>query len=153
MYRWSLLTLALLLVACSHDSAVAPDANLNLISVKYGTYFGMCSGYCVTEMTIDSSAIVLDRSSWNSTKFPDREERRATSGAEWSGLAAAANIDAIAPLDSIIGCPDCDDSGGEWIEVRRGDRVKRVLFEYGDTVRAIQDLVERARAIRASFKD
>jgi hypothetical protein len=154
MLQWRSILLATLLFAgCSHNGGVAPDPAVGSTQILYGTYFGHCAGYCVATMTIDQSSVVLKRSSVNGIKFPEKEDRRATTSAEWSQLYSLANLDAMMALDSVIGCPDCDDSGGEWIEVRRGEKTKRVVFEYGETIPTIGDLVARARAVRATFKD
>jgi hypothetical protein len=56
-------------------------------------------------------------------------------------------------LDSVIGCPNCDDSGGEWIEVRSLDGTKRVDFPRGDSIPQISDLLAKIRAIRKDFTE
>ena len=52
----------------------------------------------------------------------------------------------------VIGCPDCADGGGEWVEVMFDDTVKRITFEYGDTLEPIQNLIDQMRIIRERFQ-
>jgi hypothetical protein len=70
---------------------------------------------------------------------------------EWDSLIESVNMDSLLSLDDIIGCPDCADGGGEWIEITKVDMLKRVTFEYGKTVEPIQSLIEKVRVIRERF--
>ena len=44
-------------------------------------------------------------------------------------------------LPNTIGCPDCDDSGREWIEVGTLKRIHKVTFEYGSDIQNLKDLL------------
>lgn len=145
--------ITLLFISCS-GGGVDPGSSANLVAIKYGTFFGECFGYCLAELTIEPTSATLVRSSWQRSKFPDKSEQHPITKTEWDELAAVADIDAMMPLDSITGCPDCADGGGEWIEVQRGGKRKRVVFPYGyDSLTAVQPLLEKVRAIRATFND
>ena len=156
MRRWFLIPLVtLLFVSCSHDGGVEPDPSTGagVVTVRYGTYFGKCTGYCIDDMTIDRSAAVLVRSSHNSLKFPAKEDRQVIGGGEWHAFDSLARLDAMLALDSDIGCPEGASGGREGIVAPRDDPAKRGVFAPGATIPAIAPLVERARALRATFKD
>jgi hypothetical protein len=75
------------------------------------------------------------------------------SNQEWLDLAASLQLDALKSLDTVIGCPDCADGGGEWIEVQTATMRRKVTFEYGKNVPAIGPLLEKVRAIRKRGED
>jgi hypothetical protein len=47
---------------------------------------------------------------------------------------------------NVIGCPDCADGGGEWIEVSVAGESHRVTFDNGANIEAIQPLIELMRS-------
>ena len=55
-------------------------------------------------------------------------------------------------MPEIVGCPDCADGGGEWIEVNVAGESHRVTFGNGVKIDAIQPLIERIRSLRGGFK-
>ena len=61
-------------------------------------------------------------------------------------------METLLEFEDVIGCPDCADGGGEWIEVTFDDTVKRITFEYGDTLEPIQNLIDQMRIIRERFQ-
>lgn len=54
-------------------------------------------------------------------------------------------------LDSIYGCPDCADGGAEWIEIQDDQQIKKVTFEYGDTLAPIENLMLELRDLREAY--
>ena len=149
-----LLLLALLLgAACS--GADTPSAALRgePLVIRAGTSFGMCLGYCATEMRIDGREIVFTRTGTrDAAAHPPQTERVRISETEWAELMALADARAFAGLREVYGCPDCADGGAEWVEVERGGQARRVTFEYGAQVPEIQPLVEKLRQIRARLQ-
>lgn len=133
----------------AHEEPVAPVAGPTQV-VRTGTSFGNCIGYCNTEMTIDSTEVTLTKSAGgrSATHPPDSIKTLTISLDEWRAINEAADFTTLATLDTIIGCPDCADGGAEWIELRRGDAVKRVTIEYGTTIPPIKELMDRVRAVR-----
>ena len=58
----------LVLVSCVNE----PNDNNNNITIKTGTSFGFCGGYCSLEATITESKIEFISSSWDTIKYPTR---------------------------------------------------------------------------------
>jgi hypothetical protein len=131
---------------------VSPAETLSAdgVVLRAGTSFGMCLGYCVTELTVTPDEVRLVESS-RSPSQADRTRRLPLAQGEWEAIAALAKPSTLDGLPEVIGCPDCADGGAEWIEVERDGEKRRVTFEYGSTVQGIQPLVEKARELRERF--
>jgi len=140
--------LLFLFVACENDYK---KVEVNDIAIKTGIFFGMCGGYCKSEVEIVNRDVVFIASSWSNPSYPDTMLNGNISIQEWDSLIASVDMDSFLSLDDIIGCPDCADGGGEWIEITKVDTLKRVTFEYGETVESIQSLIEKVRVIRERF--
>jgi hypothetical protein len=110
---------ALSLAACEGG---APSASPGVRKVASTTSFGMCAGYCKTNLEISEGQAVLTRESWGRGAGADLPPQRFTaqlSPQDWqeiARLAAAAKIDA---LPDVIGCPDCADGGAESLTTKR----------------------------------
>jgi rubredoxin len=135
--------------ACFEKAEPVPE---QVVSVKTGTSFGMCAGYCITEVEISPQQLTMYRKAWR-TQLPDRTCQRALSTQEWESLAKTVDFAAFAQLPETIGCPDCADGGKEWIEITQGEQVKRVTFEFGKEVPSISGLIAQTRQLRASLKN
>lgn len=139
---------ALTLAGCGEG--VAPGVS----SVASTTSFGMCVGYCSTQLEISEGQAVLTRTSRGgrgTQELPDQRFTQTLTHAEWveiTHLAAAAKFEGLPP---VIGCPDCADGGAESLTVNGGTVPKTVSFEHGATVEQVQPLLERVRAIRAKL--
>lgn len=141
------------LVSCHrHVEFVAPEPNYHMV-IRNGTFYGMCAGYCLTETTIREAGASYRESSHEPGKFPDRNNSVTITADEWRDLVGAVDMGALMALDSIIGCPDCADGGGEWIEVQNGSQTKRVVFNHGASIASISGLLEKVRAVRARVKE
>jgi len=140
---------ALSLVSCS-EGVGAPGVH----QVVSTTSFGMCVGYCSTQLEISEGQAVLTRTSRGgrgAQELPDQRFTQTLTAEEWTEiarLAAAAKFEGLPP---VIGCPDCADGGAESLTVIGGAVPKTVSFEHGATVEQIQPLLERVRAIRAKL--
>lgn len=140
---------ALALTACA--SAPAPQQP-DITRVVSTTSFGMCVGYCTTELVITEGQAVLTRLPRGgrgvpSTMAPQRSSIPLTAS-EWvdiQRLAAQADFDA---LPDVVGCPDCADGGAEGLTVEDAEGAESVSLEFGANVREVQPLLERVRAIR-----
>ena len=143
-----IMPLLFLFVACENDYK---KVEVNDIAIKTGIFFGMCGGYCKSEVEIVNRDVVFIASSWSNPSYPDTMLNGNISIQEWDSLIASVDMDSFLSLDDIIGCPDCADGGGEWIEITKVDTLKRVTFEYGKTVESIQSLIEKVRVIRERF--
>ncbi len=81
--------------------------------------------YTITEDKITA----LWSSSTPKEEYPDLEGQGAITQKEWESLLALIDLDKFEALPEKIGCPDCYDQGGEWIEISKGQFQKRVDFD------------------------
>ncbi|MFQ5631222.1 MAG: hypothetical protein ACE5I1_20820 [bacterium] len=154
-------TLLLLSAACQKPVIRNALNNLNFniskenIVVKSGTSFGLCVGYCRTELEVNGTEVGFKEFGWDfaGRTVPDRFYTDTISVDVWNDLVGSFDWDAFAALDSVIGCPDCADGGAEWIEVEYFGRIKKVTFEFGAEIRGIDAFSENIRQIRKDIKD
>lgn len=136
----------ILLCSCNGMGPVSRNATV----IRSGTFFGMCHGYCIKDVTITpESAVFVERGGRDTVQFPTKSSTVPVTADEWNDLIGALQMDSLAKLDSVIGCPDCADGGGEWIEVETSGTRRKVTFEHGATIPSIAPLLEKVRAIRA----
>ena len=115
-----------------------------------GTSFGMCAGYCVTELRIDSASITLTEDS-HMAELPTRTRTLPLERSEWLSVQALVDTAALRRLEGVHGCPDCADGGAEWIEIEDGGQEVRVTFEYGAELDGIDELQRAIRDLRSRF--
>jgi hypothetical protein len=120
------------------------------VEIASGTSFGMCAGYCLTELRVDSASITLTEESWRSD-LPARTRTLPLERREWNRLQELVDTAAIRLLEGVHGCPDCADGGAEWIQIGDVDSV-RVTFEYGAELGGIEELQKEIRELRARFE-
>jgi hypothetical protein len=135
---------------CS-DSGVNTAEN-KIITIKTGTSFGMCMGYCIAEAEITKGKIIFTRSSWISDN-PAKSITDSISGSDWEYLVNSIDINVVKNLNDVYGCPDCADGGSEWIEFTGNDLNKKITFEHGKTVEPINLLIEELRIIRKKYEE
>ena len=141
----------LVLVSCVNEPN--DNDNNNNITIKTGTSFGFCGGYCSLEATITESKIEFISSSWDTIKYPTRTENILTGKDKWEVIENNLNIDQFEKLDEVIGCPDCADGGSEWIEITTDEINKKVTFEYGDSLDGMNELLKILREIRNKYTE
>jgi hypothetical protein len=140
---------ALSLAACEGG---APNAASGVRKVASTTSFGMCAGYCKTNLEISEGQAVLTREPWGrgaGANLPPQRFTAQLSPQEWqeiARLAAAAKIDV---LPEIIGCPDCADGGAESLTIETAGATKTITFDHGAAIKEAQPLLDRVRALRA----
>lgn len=142
---------ALTLVLASCASSAVPQQP-DITRVVSTTSFGMCVGYCTTELEITEGQAVLTRLARGGRGAPDSLPPQRFSmqltAAEWQEiqqLAALADFDA---LPDVVGCPDCADGGAEGLMVEDAEGAESVSLEFRANVREVQPLLTRVRAIR-----
>jgi hypothetical protein len=119
------------------------------LEITGGTSFGMCAGYCVTELRIDSvSATFVERS--QALDQPDRSRTLPLTRSEWERFQALVDTAAARSLQGVHGCPDCADGGAEWIQIETEDPI-RITYEYGAELDGIQSLQAQIRELRDRF--
>lgn len=135
------------LLACGATGPGGGGASLELTS---GTSFGMCGGYCVTELRVDSISITLTETS-QVTDLPPRVRTLPLSPSEWERLQGRVDTAAFRALEGVHGCPDCADGGAEWIQLETDEPI-RVTFEYGAELEGITALQAEVRELRGRFE-
>ena len=137
--------------SCRNDSVTTiPGSSL---TVRHGTSFGMCRGYCLSEMTIDGLTATFQRSTWlEDPLLPVRETTATVSSDEHDAIVGSIDFVQLSRMDTVIGCPDCADGGSEWIEVTDNGYHKKVTFEFGKSVPYIQQLIDGLRASEERFR-
>jgi hypothetical protein len=149
MLRKLFLAAALLLLpACVSPSGTA---SADGVLLRSGTSFGMCMGYCSTELQVTADELVFVERSRDPGQSPERTRRLPLSTAEWQEIASLVDPTRIARLPDVLGCPDCADGGAEYIQIEHSGVTHRVTFEYGDSIASIQPLLDKTRELRARF--
>ena len=126
-----------------------------IVEIKTGSFFGMCSGYCLSELTITESQADYNIYGWdlNDPVYLPIAISDSLDSFVWENLNAELNFELFMSLDSIIGCPDCVDGGAEWFEIVTSDTLKRVTIEYGDSLNGLDSYINLLRTIRQSFEE
>ncbi len=140
-------------VSCSTTTSPVDAVRGNVLRIRSGTYYGECTGYCYSELTIDSISATLVRTSTDPLKFPSIHSRLELDANEWRGLVAAADIRNFPSSDSTLGCPDCRDQGGEWVELESSSGRRRMTFDYGLYIPQVHELLARVRTIRERLRN
>lgn len=141
--------LSLFLLSCD-DTEMLTQADVP--SIKYGTSFGMCSAYCITDLEVTSQHVYISKYGWNNSVTPKSKTNNFDEKA-YNALLSKINQSQFLALDPVIGCPDCADGGSEWVEVSIGARTKKVTFEYGATIEGIDDTIKELRSISESISE
>ena len=126
-----------------------------IVEIKTGSFFGMCSGYCLSELTITESQADYNIYGWdlNDPVYLPIAISDSLDSFVWENLNAELNFELFMSLDSIIGCPDCVDGGAEWFEIITNDTVKRVTIEYGESLNGLDGYINLLRTIRQSIEE
>lgn len=114
--------------------------------IRYGTSFGECRDYCVDDLEVNAEFVYFSTYGWDdkivaTTKTLDFSVRA------YNEILGMIDKEKFLALDPVIGCPDCADGGEEWIEVRIGQRTKKVTFEYQADVDGIMEAVDELRLL------
>ena len=144
-------SLAFTFAACGDEgNQMDVEGGREPLEVASGTSFGMCAGYCVTELRIGSSSVVLSEEAWRA-ELPTRTRTLPLERSEWELIQELVDTAVFRELAGVHGCPDCADGGAEWIEVGTADPV-RITFEYGADLDGIEELQKVIRELRNRFE-
>ena len=115
----------------------------------------MCSGYCLTELSIINTEADYYLNSWieDDSVYQPVEISNVIDFSIWEDLNTQFNFEIFMSLDSIIGFPDCADGGAEWFEIATNDTIKRVTIEYGDSLDGLNNYIDLLRSVRYSFQE
>jgi hypothetical protein len=133
------------LAGCSRLGILDPAGDILLRS---GTSFGMCVGYCMTELVVRDGSATFAQTSREPGRYPPKKQALRLSAAEYEALRSVASAADFRQLQSVYGCPDCADGGAEWVEFK--DRV--VTLEYRADLQPLGPLLREVRALRARFQ-
>lgn len=124
----------------------------NVISISSGTSFGECMGYCVRTLEIENLSLTYTVSGYDPVNYPVLSVESTLSGGEWNTIAALVDFKELQSYEDVIGCPDCADGGAEWVQVETSEGLKKITFDYGDTLSAIQPLINHLRSLRTKYE-
>ena len=155
MRRVTLSTLVIFAIfvagSCSTEPST-PESNLDIV-INSGSSFGFCGGYCIREIQITGKKVVFEARSVDNENYPDKRIEGSISSDEWDTLVELIDMNALLSYEDVIGCPDCADGGAEWIQIQTTDTLKKVLFQYGDSLAAVQPLLEKMRSLREQYDE
>ncbi|TNE72749.1 hypothetical protein EP331_06425 [bacterium] len=119
-----------------------------VVMINYGTSFGMCIEYCITNYQITEHSIVKTTKSWDVNIEPIIQTFSSNKDA-YRSLLNQIDIPNFKQLKETYGCPDCADGGAEYVEFTflNGSK-KRVTFEYYNEPEVLSNLVNVLRTMR-----
>lgn len=142
--------LALVMLAMVHLLSSCTTAAPQVERIVSTTSFGMCAGYCRTNLEITRGQAVLTREPGGrgGTELQPQRETLTLTDAEWQELSKMAQAVVFDGLPETIGCPDCADGGAESLAVVSNGRERKVNFDHGADIAALQPLLNRVRDLR-----
>ncbi len=144
-----LLIISMVFHACSTVADPEGERQPAALVIRSGTSFGMCAGYCYSEVTIAAGATTVARKSFlDRANYPDKQCTGSAVGDDWQQLQRLINREVLRQLPETLGCPDCADGGAEWIEIEEGENTYRITFEYNTDIPEIGPLLSKVREIR-----
>ena len=126
-----------------------PAGRTDLV-LRTGTSFGECLGYCYRELTISNGTAEFVERAWDGSR-PDLTVTEALRREEWMRLQELADPARLETVPDVLGCPDCADGGAEWVEIETRTKTERVMFEFGTSVEALDELLPLLRELRNRY--
>ncbi|QNN41069.1 hypothetical protein [Pedobacter roseus] len=124
----------------------------NLNSISYGSSFGMCAGYCSSNLLISDLKLTFSKSK-NGQSADTKTCSKTISEADVTAIKNELNISKISNLPEVIGCPDCADGGAEWISINADGKQYKITYEYGKAPKELEVAVAKLKVLKDSFKD
>lgn len=141
--------LSIILLCLTFSCGVKKPIN-DIVTIKHGSSFGMCNGYCFNEYSYNESSAIKYSKGWGRTdlsNYPDKFDTTDFSSKDWDKLLLTIDTAKFYALPEIIGCPDCADGGAEWVEIVTKDKTVKVTFEFGNNITEISGLLTLLREI------
>ena len=128
-----------------------PSPNAHLVSIRTGSYAGMCIGYCDHEKVIEPGSMrSIGRSFSEKKKYPEVKMKNSITKKDWDELKNFFDAKVLAAFSGGIGFPGCVDEMVEWVEVEFSDGEKRgVAYNEGNAPPLIAALLQKIRGIGA----
>ena len=133
-------------------SACEKSKYSDLSVISYGSSFGMCVGYCASELAIGKDKMIFSEKQ-HRPKPDTRSCTKPIDADEVAAIKKLIDIEKISALPEVIGCPDCADGGAEWVAVNADGKNYKVTFEYGKAPKELAAAVAKLKILKASFKD
>jgi len=141
-----------LAIAVFSFSSCEKNGNVNVQEIGYGTSFGMCVGYCMSDIAVNVNEVKFSKKKHGTNPEIKTCTKKMTED-ELNELNKLVNQHDFEKLPEVIGCPDCADGGAEWVALKMDDKIKKVTFEYGNAPNKLKNLVAKLKEIKESFKD
>ena len=153
IYTFILIFICSIFLGCSNTIDTIPN-NSDSTYIKYGTFYGMCAGYCKKDIHISQAILIFKKTAnYLDSRHPDSTKSFIVPLSEYNELFNSIDFSKFQKLDSIIGCPDCHDQGGEWLEIKKNGSIKKVTLGSGDSIPEIQTFLNKIRIYFAKYKD
>ena len=125
-----------LLQSCNKQS------DTTITEIRYGSQFGMCEGYCYSEVIYNKESQISIKRAWKDTiNNPTKIESKKIEYTKWELLTNSIDLSSFYALDNRLGCPDCADGGESWMDIKTNTKSYRVSFEYGVIPKPLEKLV------------
>lgn len=100
--------------------------------IRHGTKCGMCEGYSFWESIFQPDRITKVKQSLRDTiADPTIIISKPLSSEDWSYLTEAIDLDKFYATDHVIGCPNCEDGGESWLEIKTNLKTYKVKYDAG----------------------
>ena len=149
MKHWKIL-LVFAVAIFSFISCAVSTKKREILSVKHGSSFGMCNGYCFKENTYTPEDFIHYEKAFGRTNpndFPEKMDSISISPKEWEDIISKIDLEKFYTEQETIGCPDCADGGSEWIEIATTDKIYRVTFEFGQPSEGLKSIYSALRKL------
>ena len=149
MKNWKILFVFAIAIFGFFSCAVSTKKR-EILTIKHGSSFGMCNGYCFKENTYTPEDFIHYEKAFGRTNpkdFPEKMDSISISPKEWEEIISKIDLEKFYAELETIGCPDCADGGSEWIEIATTDKVYRVTFEFGQPSDGLKPIYSALRKL------
>lgn len=149
MKHWKILFVFAIAIFVFFSCAVSTKKR-EILTIKHGSSFGMCNGYCFKENTYTPEDFIHYEKAFGRTNpkdFPEKMDSISISPKEWEDIISKIDLEKFYAEQETIGCPDCADGGSEWIEIATSDKVYRVTFEFGQPSEGLKSIYSALRKL------
>ena len=149
MKHWKILLVFTIAIFGFFSCAVSTKKR-EILTIKHGSSFGMCNGYCFKENTYTPEDFIHYEKAFGRTNpkdFPEKMDSISISPKEWEDIISKIDLEKFYAEQETIGCPDCADGGSEWIEIATTDKVYRVTFEFGQPSDGLKPIYSALRKL------